>query len=126
MSDLLCDISHVRPATIRAQAVSNSRRETLNLCDVLARWDAGGGRIMLEPRPKPAKQPQSEAGGHPAASLTAADQTVATVTTPPLTVWTRQALSPPRRVIRPPGPGQSSTEIMHMVDRRASFPQRLG
>ena len=30
----LCDICHVRPATVRAEVVSNGRRETLNLCDV--------------------------------------------------------------------------------------------
>src|SRR4051812_10075608 len=30
----LCDICHVRPATVRAEVVSNGQRETLNLCDV--------------------------------------------------------------------------------------------
>ena len=30
----LCDICHVRPATVRAEVVSDGRRETLNLCDV--------------------------------------------------------------------------------------------
>src|SRR5215213_1829797 len=30
----LCDIGHVRPATVRAEVVSDGRRETLNLCDV--------------------------------------------------------------------------------------------
>ncbi|MDI3307781.1 MAG: AAA family ATPase [Acetobacteraceae bacterium] len=34
MSDLLCDICHIRPATVRAQVVTNGRRETLNLCDM--------------------------------------------------------------------------------------------
>ena len=30
----LCDICHARPATVRAEVVSNGQRETLNLCDV--------------------------------------------------------------------------------------------
>ena len=30
----LCDICQVRPATVRAEVVSNGQRETLNLCDV--------------------------------------------------------------------------------------------
>ena len=30
----LCDICQVRPATVRAEVVSDGRRETLNLCDV--------------------------------------------------------------------------------------------
>jgi len=34
MSEVLCDVCHIRPATIRAQVVSDGRRETLNLCDV--------------------------------------------------------------------------------------------
>ncbi|HYI84907.1 MAG TPA: Clp protease N-terminal domain-containing protein, partial [Acetobacteraceae bacterium] len=34
MSDLLCDICHVRPATVRAEVVSDGRRQTMNLCDV--------------------------------------------------------------------------------------------
>ncbi|SHK46571.1 ATP-dependent Clp protease ATP-binding subunit ClpC [Roseomonas rosea] len=33
MSDRLCDICQTRPATIRAQVVSDGRRETLNLCE---------------------------------------------------------------------------------------------
>ena len=30
MSDLLCDLSRTRPATIRAEVVSNGRRETMD------------------------------------------------------------------------------------------------
>jgi len=34
MADGLCDICGVRPATVRAQVVSNGQRQTLELCDV--------------------------------------------------------------------------------------------
>ena len=34
MSDGLCDICGVRPATVRAQVVSNGQRQTMELCDV--------------------------------------------------------------------------------------------
>src|SRR6478735_3088080 len=34
MADGLCDICGVRPATVRAQVVSNGQRQTMELCDV--------------------------------------------------------------------------------------------
>src|SRR5690242_1148027 len=34
MANGLCDICGVRPATVRAQVVSNGQRQTLELCDV--------------------------------------------------------------------------------------------
>jgi ATP-dependent Clp protease ATP-binding subunit ClpC len=34
MSDGICDICGVRPATVRAQVVSNGQRQTMELCDV--------------------------------------------------------------------------------------------
>lgn len=34
MSDRPCGICHTRPAAIRAQVVSDGRRETLDLCEV--------------------------------------------------------------------------------------------
>lgn len=34
MADGICDICGVRPATVRAQVVSNGQRQTTDLCDV--------------------------------------------------------------------------------------------
>ena len=49
MSDLLCDLCHARPATVRAEVVSDGRRETMNLCEVdyrrLARQGAVAGLV---------------------------------------------------------------------------------
>ncbi|MFC0387142.1 ATP-dependent Clp protease ATP-binding subunit [Muricoccus vinaceus] len=46
MSETLCDLCQTRPATLRAEVVSNGRRRTMNLCDVDYRRlvARGGGR----------------------------------------------------------------------------------